>query len=139
MVHVLIMESLPRIGYQRSGLRIELCVYRYIPSARAPVARLVRVSDQHSEDPGSNPDWISMSFFILHILIHPHSYTFTHTPLTYPHTHPHMPSHTLTHTLTHPHTLTHTLIHPHTSSHTLTHPHSHPHSHTPHTHYRTKS
>ena len=29
----------------------------------APVAQLVRASDQSSEDPGSNPGWISMSLF----------------------------------------------------------------------------
>ena len=45
------------------------CVYGYIPSilcsnARPPVAQLVRTSDRHSEDPGSNPGWISMSFFL---------------------------------------------------------------------------
>ena len=28
-----------------------------------PVAQLVRASDRHSEDPGSNLGWISMSFF----------------------------------------------------------------------------
>ena len=27
----------------------------------APVAQLVRASDQHSKDPGSNPGWISIS------------------------------------------------------------------------------
>ena len=27
------------------------------------MAQLVRASDRHSEDPGSNPGWISMSFF----------------------------------------------------------------------------
>ena len=27
------------------------------------VAQLARASDQNSEDPGSNPGWISMSFF----------------------------------------------------------------------------
>ena len=32
-------------------------------NARAPVAQLVRASDRQSEDPGSNPGWISMSFF----------------------------------------------------------------------------
>ena len=35
------------------------------PNARAPVAQLVRASDRHSEDPGSNPGWISMSFFTM--------------------------------------------------------------------------
>ena len=30
---------------------------------RAPVAQLVRASDQNSEDPGSNPGWISSYFF----------------------------------------------------------------------------
>ena len=85
---------------------------------QSSVARLVRASDQHSEDPGSNPGWISMSFFI---------FAYTHTPsLTHAHSHtPHTPS------LTHPH---HTLTL--TSSHTLTHTpltHTHPHSHTPHT------
>ena len=30
----------------------------------APVAQLVRASDRSSEDPGSNPGWISMSSFI---------------------------------------------------------------------------
>ena len=33
-------------------------------NARAPVAQLVRAFDQNSEDPGSNPVWISMSFFL---------------------------------------------------------------------------
>ena len=32
-------------------------------NAKAPVAQLVRASDRHSEDPGSNPGWISWSFF----------------------------------------------------------------------------
>ena len=32
-------------------------------NTRAPVAQLVRASDRNSEDPGSNPGWISMSFF----------------------------------------------------------------------------
>ena len=32
-------------------------------NARAPVAQLVRASDRSLEDPGSNPGWISMSFF----------------------------------------------------------------------------
>ena len=35
------------------------------PLARVPVVQLVRASDQHSEDLGSNPDWISMSFFTI--------------------------------------------------------------------------
>ena len=30
---------------------------------RAPVAQLVRASDRNSEDPGSNPGWISSYFF----------------------------------------------------------------------------
>ena len=34
-------------------------------TARAPVAQLVRASDRNSEDPGSNPGWISMSFFAM--------------------------------------------------------------------------
>ena len=29
------------------------------------VAQLVRASDRNSEDPGSNPGWISMSFFAM--------------------------------------------------------------------------
>ena len=33
-------------------------------NARAPVAQLVRASDRNLEDPGSNPGWISMSFFL---------------------------------------------------------------------------
>ena len=33
-------------------------------NARAPVAQLVRASDRSSEGPGSNPGWISMSFFL---------------------------------------------------------------------------
>ena len=60
---------------KRSNLRIELClwIYIYIPTilcsnARAPVAQLVRASDRHSEDPGSNPGWISMPFFIVYIV-----------------------------------------------------------------------
>ena len=32
-------------------------------TARAPVAQLVRASDQNSEHPGSNPGWISTPFF----------------------------------------------------------------------------
>ena len=44
------------------------CGYNYIPSilssnARAPVAQLVRTSVWQSEDPGSNPSWITPSFF----------------------------------------------------------------------------
>ena len=101
------------------------------------MARLVRASDQHSEDPGSNPGWISMSFFIFAYthtpsLTHAHSHILTHTPLTHPHSHtpslPH-PSHTFTHTPS-----PHTLPHRHTPSHTphtpsLTHLTTHPHSH----------
>ena len=33
-------------------------------NARAPVVQLVRASDRSSEGPGSNPGWISMSFFL---------------------------------------------------------------------------
>ena len=45
-------------------------IYGQIPSIlcsnpRAPVAQLVRTSDYNSEDPGSNPGWISMSFFTI--------------------------------------------------------------------------
>ena len=36
---------------QRTGYQQPLCR----DNARAPVAQLVRVSDQHPEDPGSNP------------------------------------------------------------------------------------
>ena len=41
-------------------------------NARAPVAQLVRASDQNSEDPGSNSGWNSMSFRHLqyHIALH---------------------------------------------------------------------
>ena len=38
-------------------------------NARAPVAQLVRASDWNSEDPGSNPGWISMSFFSIYLSI----------------------------------------------------------------------
>ena len=42
------------------------CVYGYMSSitcsnTRAVVAQLVRASDQHSEGPGLNPEWIGMS------------------------------------------------------------------------------
>ena len=32
----------------------------FCSNARAPVAQLVRTSDQNSEDPGSNPGWINV-------------------------------------------------------------------------------
>ena len=38
-------------------------------NARAPVAQLVRASDRNSEDPGSNPGWISMSFFAINLFL----------------------------------------------------------------------
>ena len=46
------------------------CIFGYIPSmlystARVPVAQMVRTSDQHLEDAGSNPGWISFPFFFL--------------------------------------------------------------------------
>ena len=34
-------------------------------NARAPVAQLVRASDQSSEDPSLNRGWITMSFFAI--------------------------------------------------------------------------
>ena len=34
-------------------------------NARAPVSQLVRASGRSSEDPGSNPGWISISFFTM--------------------------------------------------------------------------
>ena len=39
-------------------------------NARAPVAQLVRASDWNSEDPGSNPGRISMSFFTINVFHH---------------------------------------------------------------------
>ena len=44
---------------------MDKCHLSPAPNARAPVAQLVRASDGHSEDPGSNPGWISMSFFTM--------------------------------------------------------------------------
>ena len=53
---------------KRSNLRIELCLWIYtiyplLQYTRTALALLERASDQHSEDPGSNPGWISLSFF----------------------------------------------------------------------------
>ena len=44
------------------------CIFGYIPyilysTARALVAQMVRTSDHHLEDAGSNPGWISFPFF----------------------------------------------------------------------------
>ena len=52
--------------------------------ARAPVADLVRVSDQSSEDPGSNRGWISISFFTLSLhtlLLRGHMSNYTQEPM----------------------------------------------------------
>ena len=148
-------ESLPSIGYQRSSLRIELCVYQYIPSASSSGSVGKSICPRFKS-------WLDLNVFFYfaytytpsHILTHPHYYTITHphTPPSHPHTpsllHPHTSSHTsltsshiLTHLpyiLTHPHSYTltypHTpsLIHPHTYTPSLIHPHilTHPHVHT---------
>ena len=52
---------------ERSSLRIELCLWINaiypLLQCQSSSSSLVRASDWHSEDPGSNPGWISMSFF----------------------------------------------------------------------------
>ena len=61
-------QSMPTTSTRDSAWELN-CAYGYMPSilcsnARAPVAQLVRASDQHSEDPSPNPGWISTSAFL---------------------------------------------------------------------------
>ena len=57
-------SSLPSIAYKRSSLRIELCLSNMHHLPELNTAQSVRASDRHSEDPGSNPGWISPSFYL---------------------------------------------------------------------------
>ena len=57
--------SLRKIQPMSWTVSMDKCHLSSVPMpCRAPVAQLVRASNQGSEDPGSNPGWISMSFFI---------------------------------------------------------------------------
>ena len=78
--HLPYAGSVPSIAYKRSSLRIELCLSNMYHLLELNVAQLVRASDQHSEDQGSNPGWISLSF-IFKCLCTLCTHAYTHTLL----------------------------------------------------------
>ena len=53
------------VDYGGSYLSIDTAQFSGWISLVSPVAQLVSASDRHSEHPGSNPGWISRSFFTI--------------------------------------------------------------------------